>query len=199
MEQPTTRVEARIAAARYFLRKLVDGDPPHPEFDWLLEAFLSAARSVGWIMRAEAGNQGLLDEWQALNPPVGDVENVFGGIVKARNRIEKQSPVSSKVRVSVLMDESTELARFVEREGLNPEEGFDVHVKPGGGLELRSADGAHVFTGQLSVMFSEIEEFPHQPVLDVCEKYMQHLEGRYRDWLNYRTARLGVAQDAGKG
>jgi hypothetical protein len=68
-----TRVEYRFAAARYFLQLLHSKKPKPPEFDWLIEAVISTARSATWLMNAEArNNSAALEEWKASNP--GDAE-----------------------------------------------------------------------------------------------------------------------------
>jgi hypothetical protein len=190
-----TKVENRIACARYFLRMLVEKNPPYPEFDWLLEAFFTAARSVGWLMRAEAPDKAIYAEWDRSIPLSPEVKELFTLVTDTRNRVQKSGPITSKFALSMQLDESEDLLLMMgENAGLKDGERFertgDISIDmQTNRVEIRHPDGK-VVTGSLVYTFNMIDEFPHEDVLDKCERYMRHLEVGYADWQTYCAARL---------
>ncbi|MFA5835303.1 MAG: hypothetical protein WDA22_17620 [Bacteroidota bacterium] len=55
-----TNTERKLDESRYFLNQL---NPRDPFFDYILSAFLNAARSTTWIMRFEFGKVTGWEEW----------------------------------------------------------------------------------------------------------------------------------------
>ncbi len=55
-----TNTERKLDEARYFLRQI---EPHDPYFDYILSAYLNAARSTSWIMRYEFSKVDGWEEW----------------------------------------------------------------------------------------------------------------------------------------
>ena len=53
--------EHKLEETHYFLDRLIDSYNTHPVFDYYLSAFISSARSVGWILNAECAK---VPEWK---------------------------------------------------------------------------------------------------------------------------------------
>jgi hypothetical protein len=195
-------VQNRIDAARYFLRTLVEKDPPHPEFDWLLEAFITAARSVVWVMSATAEDKEIYQEWNRLTPLPPEVAQLFRQITDLRNRIQKCGVVASKIAVTLEIDATGDAMLLMQEhshlsEGERFEKIGDLEIDTATGrAEIRHPDGK-VLTGRVAYTFSQVEEFPHEDVLDKCERYMRHLEAGYEKWKNYCSARMRGADTMG--
>ncbi len=104
-----TATRHKLDEARFFLRKVdeyyyhdlpsvVLGREP-PEFRYYLSAFLSAARSITWIMRSEFGALEGWDAWFKSNEP-GDAEKQLLKVFnELRVRTEKVGPVRPTVRI----------------------------------------------------------------------------------------------------
>jgi hypothetical protein len=181
-----TRVQYRMAAARFFLATLVRRKPQPPEFDWLLEAFINHARSVGWLMVAECRHQEILREWQAHNPPAGEVEELFKKLTDARIRITKREPARTTQFLELKVHVPPEL--IDEFEASNALDKGDLMIVDGpfaGPVTVRTKDGRYTFTADVQQVYQTLDEFPNLDILDVGERYMQHLESRYSAWLKH--------------
>jgi len=101
------RTKTRLEEARSLLRKLQDEKfwqvqhakpTASPEFFALLNAFVTAARSVRWVLKSEAKEK--YDAWSASWEAAlyGDEKEVFCLVTKMRNSIEKRGQANIVAR-----------------------------------------------------------------------------------------------------
>lgn len=97
MTWPNT--EHKLAEAEFFLRQLEASHKAHSAFDFYLSAFISAARSVTWIMRAECSKKPGWKEWFKAQEPDREGNKLLKAFTKIRNESQKQRPRPSTIYV----------------------------------------------------------------------------------------------------
>jgi hypothetical protein len=182
-----TRVEYRLAAARYFLQLLHSRKPKPPEFDWLIEAVITTARTATWLMNAEAHKSSVFEEWKASNPPDTETAGLFKKITLIRNRISKEEPARTRAVIKAHLNPPPELLAAIQGGGQ-----LRVLASPDGKRHImESMDGRHRAEAENVVEYQSLDEFPVENVLDVCERYIAMLEARYKGWLAFAGRRSG--------
>jgi hypothetical protein len=182
-----TRVEYRLAAARYFLQLLHSKKPKPPEFDWLVEAVISTARTATWLMKAEAHNSATFQEWDKLTVPDTETAALFKKIREIRDRISKVEPARTREVVKAHLSSPPQELQAMMQAG----EQFRVWESPDGKRRIfESMDGLHRVEAENVVAYQSLDEFPAENVLDVCERYIAVLDAGYRSWLAFAQERL---------
>ena len=100
------RTRQKLDEAAFFLGKVeehsfdfLDDDEKAPPFIYYVSAFVSAARSVQWVMRSECVHSEGWEEWfQSREPAVEDRE-LLRNFAKIRNRSEKSDPLHPAVKL----------------------------------------------------------------------------------------------------
>lgn len=98
------RTQQKLAEAHFFLRKLDEHyysdlehllaqEPSEPVFAFYLSAFLSAARSVTWVMRSECGKVPGWEEWYASQELAESERALLRLFNDLRVRSEKIEPI----------------------------------------------------------------------------------------------------------
>jgi hypothetical protein len=174
----------KLDEARFFLDLMEKHYLEVPGFSYYLSAFISAARSVLWVMRAEHAP---IDGWEAwfdsknVDP---ELETFLSRINDLRIRsVKRGTPVTSaKVELSIRRENFTpELERFLKdhvgqmcRVSLSgpPQE----HPPPPAPTTVEEG-GFSVPGVKLADVYRVVEEFPEEDVLKVAQRYYVWLEG----------------------
>jgi hypothetical protein len=95
-EPSATRL--KLAAAKFFLSKIdrivgKGGPKTPPELAYYADAFISAARSVPWVMKAEYGRRKGYAEWRSGFPASEDEKFILKRTTKLRNQSQKKEPL----------------------------------------------------------------------------------------------------------
>jgi hypothetical protein len=88
-----TPTEYKLAEARYFLDQLKITDPC---FDFILSAYLNAARSVTWVMRNEWGSMNGWSDWFAASEVSGQEAELLAEMNRLRIQATKQGGVTTE-------------------------------------------------------------------------------------------------------
>lgn len=120
-----TSTERKLDEARYFLKKL---DVRDPYFDYILSAFLNAARSTTWIMKCEFGKTEGWEKWFQFNI-ISDKQNKIKEINKLRIESAKKKGIKTDFFIldSIEVDETSysEVSKLLKREG----ERFEITIE----------------------------------------------------------------------
>jgi len=106
----------RLKAAEYFLQCMVDKRAERDAFRYNLEAFITALRSVTWIMQSEFHDVPGFLEWYDEQKAIMKADNELKPLHAKRNTIQKDRPISpvASVRMApmenVLLTDSLTLA-----------------------------------------------------------------------------------------
>jgi hypothetical protein len=162
----------KFAEASFFLLRANENWRNVPEFDFYLSAFISAARSVTWVMRAEFGKMAGWADWFEARKPTPDIEDLLNKTASIRNRSQKSKPIATRTTVSLNVP------------GMSPEEAQaltgakDVHLVP---VDSRNEEfwivraGKKIGVGRIQKAKHELPEFPGEHALGPCERYLVFL------------------------
>ena len=101
------RSRRKVAEAAFFLDRIRETNGRQPEFGYFLSAFLSAARSIGWVLQSDLRGRcrERFDRWWAekkASLPTATVP--FSVIVELRNQALKAGELPPGMRVLVRLD-----------------------------------------------------------------------------------------------
>lgn len=101
------RSRRKVAEAAFFLDRLLETKGRHPEFGYYLSAFLSALRSVGFViqadLRAHFGSR-FNDWWEEAKASLPKPRVPFSVIVELRNQALKTGELLPGLRVVARID-----------------------------------------------------------------------------------------------
>ena len=169
---------SKLEEARFFLDKLELHRNAVPEFDYYLSAFISSARSLLWVMRAEYHNVDGWEDWYHSQVPTADETELLKKINDIRVRSEKIRPLrtvgfwqlevprETLEKFAEAFEGSKEIHLIMEEVGENEKE-----------MEPRISRGEAQFRAKTTQWFRELPELPQVEILDVCKRYYCLLEG----------------------
>jgi hypothetical protein len=185
------RTQAKLDEARFFLgelertyyeyaedlEKLSRNNPNPPVCQYYLSAFISAARSVTWIMRSEYQEIEGWEEWYKSEKPNSEEESLLKKMNDIRVRSEKRAPLrlASNIywdgdSIKDSKDNSGEpLPTWRKKYNLS----FERILKEG--EEINKPKIIEV-EAELTAFFWSLEEFPDKDILEVCKSYFSMLE-----------------------
>ena len=176
-----SRTRRKRTEAQFFLRKLEDAVAEHPDFDFFFSAFVSSARGVTWVMKAEYKERPGWLAWYENKEPVEAEQLLLTQMNDLRVRSEKFQPLET--RVAIVMDFPPEAVTPELREFLDTGVGKRfrtwIYKMPDEGPATVPADvpeGASVFVGALHGVVRHIPELNDQDVLSACKAYVATLE-----------------------
>jgi hypothetical protein len=172
-----TRTEFKLEEARFFLRHVEHHWRNVPEVDFYLSAFVSAARSVTWVMVAEFERTTGWREWYDAKNPDPKVRALLREMTNLRNRSVKSKPVRTRTTARVI----------VAPEHLTPEVLAFLNGGAKGQVNLEALDpsntrfllkqGEHVLAPvTLEHAEHHLPEFAGRDAKDVCSEYLSELE-----------------------
>lgn len=168
-----TRTRQKLHEAQHFLAKLdehyfdhvqgiVDEKPAPPVFAYNLSAFLSAARSITWVMRHEYVSVSGWEEWfksQEVSETHQALLKVFNDL---RIRTNKVEPL-----------ELGHSIRFVDEQGAKEKDPRMPRLK----VTIRTADDEErlMLSGEVAEFLWTLDDFDGEDLLQPCKKYLELL------------------------
>lgn len=174
-----TETRTKLEESSFFLERLKESQRLHPAFDFYLNAFVSAARSVTWIMRHEYHDVPGWEAWYDLRAVSLDHERVLQGFNTARVRSQKERPLQTAAQISLQLPTGVMTAEMKHRLDQLTGERIIVTVSPVDNSTSRPAtitDTSLTFSATLDDVWRVLEEFPAEDILTVCTSYYQFLE-----------------------
>jgi hypothetical protein len=170
------RTRQKLREARFFLNKIQEhrydnlaeqfSDPTAAEtFSYYLSAFVSAARSVTWIMRSEYGRLPDWETWWRDQAPAAPVEKLLHIFTNLRNRSQKAEPL----RLGHYLRLAGDAGPPVERDPKLPK--MHVAITPVGDENEKP-----IFEGELLAFTWTVDDFDGADLLDSCRTYLEELE-----------------------
>jgi hypothetical protein len=174
----TTRTEYKLEEARFYLAHLEQHWNHVPHVDFYLSAFISAARSITWVMNAEFSRVTGWKEWYEAKKPSSEIRTLLKAMNDVRVRSVKRVPVKTRTTANVTIPAEQLTPRVIallqseERHALNLEPIDETHtvffIKHGDEILAK----AH-----LNSAAHELPEFKGRDAKDVCREYLVELEG----------------------
>jgi hypothetical protein len=176
-----SRTSRKLTEAQFFLRKLEDAVTEHPDFDHFFSAFVSSARSVTWVMKAEYKDCPGWLAWYEEKKPDEAEHVLLSQMNKLRVRSEKFEPLET--RVAIVMDFPPEAVTPELREFLDTGVGqrfrtwiYKVPEEGPATIPEGIPEGASVFTGAFQGIVRHVPELTDQDVVSACQAYVATLE-----------------------
>jgi len=152
-----------------------DSCDKYTEFDYYLNAFIGAARSVNWLMKAEYGSVPGWLQWYEAQAPERDEQQLLAAFTKLRNRSQKQEPLETKAVVVMHFPPESVTPDFkalLER-GVGKRFEVTVYAVPEDGDTSKIPSTAVL--GTVAEVGRRLDELGEQDVLDACGKYVAAL------------------------
>ncbi len=170
-----TNTRAKLSEARFFLDKMKENRLKKPDFDYYLNAFISSARSVTWVMKHEYIKIDGWEKWWGSRNFSEDEQTLLKQSNDLRTKSQKEEHVISKTRVVMNIPAqglTAELINFwISSEGkkikMEIEKSYDTNTET-----ITVSDGTTKFVGQLEKIYPVLDEVPdNKDVLEFCENY----------------------------
>ncbi len=166
----------KLEEARFFFSKLEE-DVADAAFCYYLSAFISAARSVTWVMKAENRGNPHWVAWYEGRWPTLSEQEMFRRTNALRVRaVKRQTPAASGI-VVVTPEPGAftdELQAYFGPERVG--ERFTVTLAPSDEPHPTVVEDGRVSFICTADAYPVVDEFPDENVVDACRKYLQRLE-----------------------
>ena len=174
-----SRTRRKFDEANFFCERMEEQRFSHPQFDYYLSAFISAARSALWVMRSEYH---LVPGWEGWyqTKQASPVEEAFLRKVNhVRVRSEKTHPIEAHIAVVISIPLERVTPELKERLESATGERVWLTVLPiteGGEITLPDDFIINAFVGTLDSVERHIDEFPGEDFVEVCRRYLRFPE-----------------------
>lgn len=175
------RTTRKFDEAKFFLDLLEENTNEYPQFDYFLNAFMSSARSILWVMRAEFSDIKDWEQWYSSLDPSKEEKEFLKKVNDMRVKSVKSDPLLTKVHMKVdILDGAftEEVNEHLKRlDGKNVtftietlEE--DIETQEYGIIE----QGTLKLRGKVNGVVRALDDFPDRDILDICKEYYYQLK-----------------------
>jgi hypothetical protein len=174
----TTKTETKLEEARFFLDRLEESHTELPDSQYYLSAFVSSARSVLWIMRAEFCRVPGWETWYDNRESGLQDEGFLKRFNDLRVRSTKVEPVRpSSQTLFILQDGALTPAvrEYLSAYGDKKHRFILERVADSEVDEPVVEDGRISLPLQSVRRLLVVDEFPGQDILRICREYMNWL------------------------
>lgn len=172
-----TRTQYKLEEARFFMSHLEKHWRHLPQVDFYLSAFVSAARSVTWVMRAEFSSVPGWEQWYDAKKPSSAIQELLKKMNDVRVRATKTEPLKTQTtaKVTIPPEEITPKVMAYLQGGATGQ----VHLEPidlSNTVFLIKQDNEILARAYLNSAEHELPEFRGRDSKDVCREYLNELE-----------------------
>lgn len=171
-----TSTNFKLEEAKFFYSHLEQHWRHLPQIEFYLSAFVSAARSVTWVMKHEYGRRSGWQEWYDSKKPASHVRELLKKMNDVRVRSTKTEPIRTRTtaKVSIPPEQLTAEIEYL----LRPGSGAQVCLEPtdSSNTEVRViVNGQVLATAKIDAAEHEIPEFHGRNAKDVCAEYLSEI------------------------
>lgn len=153
-------------------------------FDFNLSAFVSAARSVLWIMRSEYSDLVEWEAWFKTKTPNLEEQQFIKTISDIRNKNLKSTPLKTRAIAELLIP--SEYVTSELKKTLQNQTGNRMHLEFRSLSEVKDEvtvvdDDELRFVAKIGRAFLCIDDFPEDDILDISKRYYLLLEALVRE------------------
>jgi hypothetical protein len=159
--------------ASFFLDELKQSTEEFPKFNYILNAFITSARSILWVMRNEFSVLIGWEQWYESRSPNNDEKFFLKQISDLRNKSQKREPLrtGALVTFNIHKDDITDdLLQLLEEN-----QGKEIIIQEA------SRDSEHAFKFHLDEIIPTLDEFQGRSAVEVCENYLLLIKGIIRE------------------
>jgi len=171
-----TDTREKLLEAKYFLERMVENQDKRDVFKYNLSAFLSAARSVTWIMQREFGKVPGFIEWYRIQQDKMRSDEKMRILGDKRHATTHEEPVRPHAQVGVTVTE-----RLIMTDSVSV-----VVTHADGTIERSDSTSpppppASATTQPNAEWRWSFDEIPDMDVITVCREHMSKLESIVAD------------------
>ncbi|MCW6124219.1 hypothetical protein [Clostridium sporogenes] len=176
--------EFRLNESKFFLEGMKENKEKSPEFEYYLNAYISSARSVLWIMKNEYCKLKEWKKWYDDKDVNQEQKKLLEGIVKMRNRSLKQRPLKVKEYITIgddknFCDIGEVFKKFIGKR-------VNVEIKQIEDLKKFNISEDRNYTeviGKLRIS-TTVEEFKNKDIINICTEYDTWLSNIVNECIN---------------
>ena len=173
---------AKLDEARFFLGLMGKHYQEDPGFGYFLSAFIGAARSVLWVMKAEHSHLDGWNQWYDSKNPSPDEAVFLKGVNDLRVRSVKKGTPATAIKLELSVPRvcwTKEVEHFLsERIGVTLR--FSLSGLREDPIEPAKATldskGLTLTGARIAAVYRAVEEFPEEDVIAVARRYCEWLE-----------------------
>jgi hypothetical protein len=168
---------AKLEEAKFFLIKMKESKSIDPDFTHYLNAFISSARSVTWVMRAEYSKVSGWEEWYKQYPLSTEENQLLNAFNDARISSQKIAPVVPTVKL--YMDVSSQDFESYQIKAGKLLLGSKLKLALHGSQEVDRNDESHdqiTLVGRVAMVNIEINQLCESDIVNASEKYFNSLQ-----------------------
>lgn len=172
-----TNTMKKLDEAKFFLERMKAPDN-NRYFDYYLSAYISASRSVLWVMKAEFTHVQGWEKWYDSQTPTVEEKLLLKKINDIRVRTTKKKPLHTSERALLDIPKehiTEEVKEFMKAIGDKKVE-VSIQESQDDKTGVRVGDEQITFTGKISEMFRRLPEFRDEDIIKVCERYVAFLK-----------------------
>ena len=162
--------------AEYFLEMMKDNDENHQRFEYNLSAFLSAARSVTFVLQEESSKNLEFDEWYCKKQMQMKRDKLFKFLKKKRDRAIHKKIIKPRAEISTTISFSGAASFSIESElrdaegNLKDYEYSESLAKPKPASKPNNKEET-----KYKWFFKDWQE-TDEDVITLCERYLKELK-----------------------
>ena len=155
-----TRTRFKLEEARFFHEHLKNHWRHVPNYEFYLSAFVSASRSVTWVMKFEYGRKAGWQEWFNARQPPSHLRELLRKMNDLRVRSTKSEPIRTRTSVKFTVPPE-QLTPEIESL-LRPGAGSGIHIVPTDSSNTEAdlvSSGRILARGRIEHVEHEVPEF----------------------------------------
>ena len=166
------RTDGKLAEARFFFEKIREYYHRSPDVGYYANAFIAAARSVTWVLKAECQDIPGWREWYEAKSPTEEEERFLKKMNDARIRSQKKESIALQAIVTITVPEP-------DKEDNSSSE--IISDDKGGRTKtmkipmVTAGPGKAYIRPDLTQATKELEEFRGEDVVEVAALYLEML------------------------
>lgn len=177
----------RLNESKFFLERMKESEEKSTEFEYYLNAYVSSARSILWIMKSEYSKLSEWKSWYDEKVVSDEQKKLLDGIVKMRNRSLKQKPLKVREYITIgddknYLDFNNLLRKYIGKKVSFKIEELDK-FNEANGFTFNERDGETTVTGKLKIS-KTVEEFKDKDIINICEEYDTWLTSVVNECIN---------------
>jgi hypothetical protein len=176
--KPLSKTRNKLEEAHFFLQKIKDGNTKGPDLNYYLSAFINAARSVLWIMRAEYQEVVGWKDWYDSKEPSSPEKKILKLMTVIRNRSVKEKPLRLYASLTMIIPKESlteELKDWIRKQNRNRQP-LMVKLVPNQTTETFAGSDHVTANVKVNKVFMCLDDFPSKDIISVCVKYYKLLE-----------------------
>jgi len=166
------RTDGKLAEATFFLEKIREYYDQSPDIGYYANAFISAARSVTWVLQAECADISGWPEWYDAKSATEEEEKFFKKMNAARIRSQKRESIALRnivtIAVPVLDKDEISSSEKIPGDKGRRTKTMKIPLVPAG-------PGKAYIRPDLTQATKELEEFHGEDVVEVAARYLEIL------------------------